>query len=198
MNGPRCEAPIAFEELAAHWNGELDEARSLEIDEHVFSCDRCEARLAWVAALGEGVVSTLREGGVAFEASGALLNCMARDRLLTRQYTLRPGETVACTVAPDDDFLVAILLLPTGAVSSMAGDMRVDLELRQGDGPRQRLEDVPVDVTRSCVVATLPAHFTHADPSELRRLRLFRIDEDADAEEELAAYTLDHTAMHEV
>lgn len=48
-----CARPLPFETLVAYWAGDLEPARSDEVEEHVFSCALCTKVSARIAAIAE-------------------------------------------------------------------------------------------------------------------------------------------------
>ena len=77
-----CQAPIPEETLLDYWTHDLaDDAESDRVEEHLFACGDCSARLNRLAALGTGVAALVRQGRVAGIMSRAMLNsdCTPRN-----------------------------------------------------------------------------------------------------------------------
>lgn len=182
--------PIPLAELIDYWLAELPGGRAEALEEHVFECAECEARLDAVRASGEAIVALVRGGGLSGSATTALLNRFARDRLNVRQYTVEPGEVVACTVSPHDDFLI------TRFVVRDASPPRIDIAVFD-DQQRQlrRVEDVAFDRRTGQVMTFLAARPVQSEPTE--RLHFVLVAPTPDGERVLGRYTLDHTAMRE-
>jgi anti-sigma factor RsiW len=181
--------PIPLGELLDYWLGDLDEARSAAIEEHVFECNACEARLEAVVQTGALLVRLMREGKIDGRGTVALVNRFSRDRLNVRQYSVRAGEVVHCTVMPGDDMLLARLVLPEPAPA------RVDVSMRDADGRELlRVEDASVDRRAGEVLSFLPARPRQADPST--RVE-YVVLAPADGNRIIGRYTLEHTAPHE-
>jgi len=107
---PRCQAPISDGTLLDYWAHDLaDGDETGQVEEHLFACGDCSARLHRLAALGTGLATLVRQGRVAGIVSRTLLNRMQRDGLHIRMYSLVPGETVPCAVFPGDDLIVTAL-----------------------------------------------------------------------------------------
>jgi hypothetical protein len=181
--------PLPLAELLEYWLGELESERAAAVEEHVFDCDACAAALEDVVKLGRSLVALVRAGLVAGRATMGLVNRFSRDRLNVRQYSLRPGETVQCTVSAEDDLLLARLVLPAEAPA------RVDVSARDEHGQQLwRIDDVCIDRRANEVMAFLPARPRQADPSMQLRYELLVPEA---GERVLATYTLQHTAMSE-
>ena len=119
-----CDMPIADETMVDYWSGGLPPQQSEAIEEHVFSCAACAARLEAVAAMAAGITSLARQGRFSGIISRATLNQLQRDGVRVRVYSLSPGDVVPCAVFPDDDLVV----------TSMRGDFAgVDAVTRLGD-----------------------------------------------------------------
>ena len=62
-----------------------------------------------VIALSEQLRALARSGSLRVVVGDALLRRAEDEGRRVREYTLLPGQSVACTVAADDDFLVGHL-----------------------------------------------------------------------------------------
>ncbi|HEY7377488.1 MAG TPA: hypothetical protein VH542_02270, partial [Steroidobacteraceae bacterium] len=100
-----CDAPIADERLLGYWLGEVAGVEENALDEHLLGCDNCSERLRKLADLGAGVRAIVARGGVQAVITDGLLECLARQGLQIREYSVFPSGSVNCTVAPDDDLL---------------------------------------------------------------------------------------------
>src|SRR5580765_3047511 len=107
---PGCQAPIPDATLLDYRARDLADGDETDrVEEHLFACADCSARLQQLAALGTGLAARVRQGRVSGMVSRALLNRMQRDGSHVRMYSLVPGETVPCAVFPGDDLVVAAL-----------------------------------------------------------------------------------------
>jgi hypothetical protein len=184
-----CKQPIAFEALIAYWLGELPREVEEPLEEHLFACASCSARLEELAALAEGIRAVVRQGRVAAVISAPFIEALRRQGLRIREYAVPPGGRVECTMRAEDDAVVSRMQAP------LAGVKRVDLLQRvevDGEVSEFRLEDVPFDPAASEVL-TLPLA-----PAELRkmpahtaRMRLVAVEETG--ERELGQYVFAHT-----
>lgn len=118
------------------------------VEAHVFACDACLHRLAWLEALADALpVALARRGGVDVVLTAGLVERLAAAGVVMRQYRPAPGEAVACTVAATDD--LAVNWIPVAP----APDERVDLTVTTADGTLAHvIEDAPVDVASGCVI----------------------------------------------
>jgi hypothetical protein len=139
-----CGAPLGLEELAAYVTGELPAEAAERIEEHYFGCARCAHRLEGVQALGQGVRELLRGGLVSVAATDALVGHAGASGINLRMYRLAPGEQVACTAAPGDDFVVIRLGLAIDAMESVDVTAEV-LDVDAGRAESRLTEDVTVD-----------------------------------------------------
>ena len=184
---PSCQAPISDALLLDYWAGDLpdgDEMNALE--EHLFACGECSARLQDVAALGAGLATLARQGRVSGIVSRSLLNRLQRDGAHVRMYWLAPGETVPCAVYPGDDVVVTALR------ADFSGVETVSLVVTGPDDSLfGRVDDVPVSGARGELLWANPAALLNRMPSI--RLQLTLTSSGA-APIELGRYVLEHTA----
>ena len=145
MIAPTCAAVAP--ELIAWWLGELADDREAELEEHLFGCEACSARLRELLRLGEGIQRVTRAGDVHAVLTAAFIRRLQQSGLRVREYRLQPGGSVNCTVAPKDDLVVAHLHAPLGDIE------RLDLLLDDvASGTRWRAEDVAFDPAAGEVV----------------------------------------------
>jgi hypothetical protein len=124
--------------LADYWLGALPGAEEQAAEDHLFSCDPCTARLEEVAELAAALRHIALEGTLRMVVPEAFLHRAAQEGLRIRQYAPPAGGTVQCTVAAEDDLLIARLAADLSSVS------RLDLSLCDPAGQQfLRLEDVP-------------------------------------------------------
>jgi hypothetical protein len=179
-----CADPIADERLVDYWAHDLPDADVDTLEEHLFSCAACTARLEAVASVSAGVAALARQGRVSGIISRALLNRLQRDGVRIRQYTLDPGETVPCAAFPGDDVVV------TAMNADLTGHRTVSLVVTgHGGMPFGRLEEVPVPESSSGVLWATPGAFVRSMPSQQLHLTL----RSNDGGEVIAEYVLDHS-----
>jgi hypothetical protein len=179
-------AVIALEKLIDLALGELASDEAERLEPHLLGCSACAERLERLILFGDGIRDLVRGGKVRFPASTPLYEALARAGLVTRVYQLAPGETVACAVDAGDLYTALRLRV------DLAGVERVDF-VRELDGVRARIEDLPMDRERGLVTIVERADLLRTQPGGPRRLKLLAVA--ADGDRELASYTLDHTAF---
>jgi hypothetical protein len=173
-----------------YYLGEAPAAAADALDEHLFECAACEAQLDALRRTASAMVALMRRGAIAASATSAIANRMARDRLNVRSYLLMPGETVACTVGQDDDFLMGRFVLPPGTYT------RVDLRVLNDAGQElMRTADIAIDARSRHAIMFMPARPITSEGSAVWHYVLSTPGPDGDRE--LARYSLDHTAFRE-
>ena len=184
---PRCPDPIPEATLLDYWARDLaDDEETDRIEEHLFACGDCSARLSHLATLGPGLATLVRRGRVSGIVSRALLNRMQRDGIHVRMYSLVPGEIVPCAVFPGDDLVVAALRADFSGVDA------VTLSVTGPAGsPMGPTGEVPVSGPDAEVLWATPAAMVRQLPS--MRLQLTLASAGA-THVELGSYVLDHTA----
>ena len=183
----RCQAPIPDGTLLDYWAHDLpDGVETDQVEEHLFACGDCSARLHGLAALGPGLATLVRQGRVSGSVSRALLNRMQREGIHIRLYSLAPGETVPCAVFPGDDLIVTVLRADFSAVEAVTLSVT-----GPEDTPFSQLDNVPVSGPDAEVLWATPAAVVRRLPS--MRLELTLASADA-KRAELGRYVLDHRA----
>ena len=181
-----CASPIADERLVDYWTGDLAAADEPALEEHLFSCADCSARLEEVAAVAGGVAALARQGRISGIISRALLNRLQRDGVRVRQFTLDPGETVPCAAFPGDDVVV------TSLHANLAGVRAVSLRVTgPGDTVFGAVDDIPVPAAATGILWATPGAFVRSMPSQQLRLTL----RTADGGVPLGEYVLEHTGQ---
>ncbi len=185
MNAPSCRSPLAWETLTAYWLGELDPAEAEHAEEHYLGCAECSRRLEQLAALAHGVRAQARTSGVDMIINDEFVRRLKQDGLRVREYHLPRNGSVNCTVAPEDDFVVARLDAP------LAGVQRVDMLTLDSTGHiAARQQDVPFTADNGSVVFAAGIDKLRALPASTFRVRLLAVDKDGDRT--LGDYTFNH------
>lgn len=147
MSSVSCTIDSPQRALIAYWLGELNDSPASELEEHLFGCAECTERLRALVLLGNGIRQATRAGRVHAVISAAFVERLQELGLGVREYRVRPGGSVMCTVAPEDDLLVAYLHAPLRDVQ------RLDVVLHDlPQGTRARLHDVAFDANADAVV----------------------------------------------
>jgi len=100
-----------------YWLAALPSADEEAVELHLMTCDGCGDRLREVIAMAEGLRALARSGSLQVVISDQFVKHAAETGLRVREYAPPRGEGVQCTVAADDDLLVARLALDVTTAS---------------------------------------------------------------------------------
>ncbi len=182
-----CAAPIDAAILMDYWLGFLAPPAEDSVEEHLLACDACGERMRDVIALSEQLQALARSGSLRVVVGDALLRRAENEGRRVREYTLLPGQSVACTVAADDDFLMGHL------AADLSDATRVDLSLCDAHGVEwQRMADIPVRADAGEVVLQESITDAKAAPTSSMVARLLAVGEDG-TERLVGEYTFNHT-----
>jgi len=183
-----CKVPIADGTLLDYWARDLKDGDETDrVEEHLFACGECSARLDRLAAYGSGLAALVSQGRVSGIVSRSLLNRLQRDGVRVRLFSLVPGETVPCAVFPGDDLVV------TSLRADFSGVDAVSLSVTgPGDSPFGEYDDVPVSGPGGEVLWATPAALVQQMPS--MRLQL-TLTSTAATRAELGQYVLEHSSL---
>lgn len=182
-----CVKPLDAASLTDYWLAILPKSEEETVEEHLFACDECGARLQEVIALAEAIRNLARQGSLLMIVSDTFLGRIAEEGLRVREYRPPMGGSIACTVTSADDFLIGRLTADLSAAE------RVDLSLCDERGiERLRLADIPFDSGAGSVAFQQSITYAKAAPSETMIARLVSFD-DAGGEHLLGEYTFRHT-----
>jgi hypothetical protein len=186
MSTSSCHSPLAWDTLLAYWLGELEPDSEARTEEHFLGCARCSRRLEQLAALAREVRAVTRNSGVSVIINDPFVRRLKESGLQVREYRVPLNGSVNCTVAPEDDFVVARLEAPLDEAE------RVDILYVDSDGrPEMRQEDVPFIAESGGVLFSTRIDALRALPATTLRLRL--LDVDNNGERTLGEYTFNHT-----
>ena len=182
-----CLNPLDATLLADYWLAAVAKSEEEAVEEHLFACDECGARLREVIALAEGIRKLAREGSLQMVVSETFLKRAAEEGLRVRQYAPPAGGSVQCTVTAEDDLLIGCL------AANLSGAKRVDLCLCDKHGVEQlRLPDIPFQSAAGSVTWQQSMTWAKAAPSATMIARLVTFDETG-VERLLGEYTFHHT-----
>ena len=182
-----CPNPIAAATLADDWLAALPRPEEEVVEEHLFECDLCGARLREVIALAGALRNLAREASLRMIVSDEFLQRAAAEGLRVREYAPPPGGSVQCTVTADDDLLIGRL------AADFTGAGRVDLCLCDERGVEQlRMSDIPAHPGATGIAYQESITWAKAMPSSTMIARLVAVDESG-AERLLGEYTFNHT-----
>lgn len=186
MNTSACPSPLDWNSLLAYWLGELDPDSEARIELHYLGCPDCSRQLEELAALAQGVRALTRTSGIDAVVSADFVRRLSERGLRVREYRVPCNGSVNCTVAPEDDFVVAYLEGPLADVA------RVDLVyFTRDNGQGIRHEDIPFDPHSGSVALSTRIAALRALPATTQRVRLLAVTEDG--ERILGDYTFNHT-----
>jgi len=186
MSSPSCRASVPFADLVDYWLDRRPPGDPPEIEEHVFDCEACLARLASIASLGEAIRRLAREGRVHGALGPSLLARLERDGLVIRRYRADAGGHIHCSAGVDDDLVVLQLSADLGGVD------HVDLVHLAEDGTvLRRVPRLPVVGGREVLWAS-PGDEIRSLPTSVMFVRLLAVA--PDGERAVGEYTLHHTA----
>lgn len=194
MTAFACTAPLPLAALVDYDAGDLPDLEAARVEEHFFACAACTERLAAIRRLGAGIAGLVRSGGVTASVTSELVERARAHGLVLRSYRVAPGETVACTASPDDDFVVIRLGVDT------TPDETVDLEttitlVESGGTDRIVSRDVTVDRERREIVILNAGDRVRAMPRS--RWSIEARVAGPGGERRLGPYVLDHAPWRE-
>jgi len=172
------------ETLLSWWLDELDHDEAAEVEAHLFECDDCGARLRELLKLRDAVKREFLAGHLSSAVSGAFVRRLKDDGLRVREYAVAPAGGVACTVAPDDDLVVARLR------ADLDGVRQLDVEFIDAGGVH-RSSHVPFDAARREVTLVAPTVMLKSLPKSTQVMRLLAVTRDS--ERLVGEYTFNHT-----
>ena len=162
-------------ELLAYWLGELGDAEAAAIEEHLFACGECCAELEKLVRIGDAIRGELRSGNIGTVVSPAFIRRLQADGLRIREYTLRPGESVNCTVAPDDDLVISYLHAPLGDVRQL------DLVFADVDGSSpHRSAHIPFDAAAGVIAVVPPMALLRSMGHARKRMQLLAVGNESE------------------
>ena len=186
MISSRCKWRAPLTTLIEYWLGELDAAQEATLEEHLFICDECNARLQQLVDLGRDIRDTVRCGGTGMILTPTFVARLQESGLNVREYRLQPGGSVNCTIAPGDDLVIAHLHAPLDNIG------RLDLVgIDETAGVNWRIEDIAfVPDAGDVAVATDTAALRRLNHATLRmELRAM----EGTRERVVASYTFNHS-----
>ncbi len=170
-----------------YWLAALTSAAEETVEQHLMTCDACGDRLREVIALAEGLRGLVRSGSLQVVVSDQFVKHAAETGLRVREYAPPQGASIQCTVAADDDLLVARLAVDLTTAS------RVDLSWCDPRGvEQQRMADIPIRADADSVICQQSIAWAKGSPSATMIARLLAVNEKG-AERLLGEYTFHHT-----
>jgi hypothetical protein len=181
-----CPRPLDVAALLAWWHGDALATEQDALEEHLFACAHCFARMQQLQGLMESVRQVVREGATASVAlTHAAVERLAHDGVPVREYRVPPNGAINCNASRARVQLLHLELPP-------GDDARLDLVFEPSSGAAYRLEDLPADRPRGEIALAFSGEEIRRLPDQLLELHLLAVD--AAGERELARYTLRHSA----
>ena len=163
MTSQTCAAPLASDVLVDYSLGELEAAVEGAVEDHLFSCEHCSRALEAVVQVGRGTAALVADGAVSAAVTATVVQQLIARGAQVRQYRLAPGDTVACTAAPDDAFVAVRLGGPLAGLDDVTLDVDFH-DLAPGERHVATVADVPVDVSAQELVLLMPGDVVRAYP----------------------------------
>jgi hypothetical protein len=179
---------LEWDALVDYWLGDTDAAATEAIDAHLMQCESCGAALDEVVSLGRGVKEAFHGGAVPSMLSAPFVERLRAAGRRLREYRVPHNGSVACSVGPDDDLLVAHLAAPLAGVSRLDAVFTASFN----PGHEERLSDIPFDAAGGEVLFTPKMTEVRLHPTHELVVRLLAVD--AAGEHELGRYTFNHRA----
>ncbi len=184
---PACPSPLTSAVLMDYWLADLPADTEESVEEHLLTCDACGDRLRETLALAERLRALARSGSLQVVVGDEFLRHAVETGRRLREYAPAAGGSVQCTVAADDDLLVA--RLATGAITAA----RVDLSWCDPRGvEHQRMVDIPIHKDADVVICQQSIEWAKASPTATMTARLLAVNGPGD-ERVLGEYTFHHT-----
>jgi len=185
MTALACQSPIEWPVLLAYWLGELDAENESRTEEHVLGCTTCSERLAELVALANGTKALVASGAVNAIVTDAFARGLTARGVRVREYRVQQDGSVNCTVAPEDEVVLARLEAPLGGIK------RLDLvEIDPAGSGEVRHEDIPFSTAGDGVVMAQNIGWLRSLPASTVRVRLLAVDESG--ERVVGDYTFNH------
>jgi hypothetical protein len=190
MNTSSCSSPLDWPTLLAYWLGEQDPATEARTEEHYLGCEPCSRRLAELATLAEGVRAVVQAGAFNAVLPEYFVQMQKERGQHVRAYHVPRNGSVDCTIAPEDDLVVAHLEAP------LAGIARLDLVFAGPGGAFEiRREDIPFLPESGNVLIATSTAILRTLPASTLRIHLLSVDEHG--ERVIGDYTFNHTPYAE-
>jgi len=186
MTTSSCPSPLRWSRLLAYWFGELKPDDEARIEGHYLGCTDCSRRLEWLVALTRASRVLTRSSAVSLVIDPAFVTRLQAEGMQVTEYRVPRNGSVDCTVAPDDDFVVARLEAP------LAEAEHLDLVQVDEEGHYlSRQADIPFVAETGAVLFSAAIDQLRALPSTRLRLRLVAVNEGG--ESILGDYVFNHS-----
>lgn len=190
MSKPPCSSPLDWPTLLDYWLGEQDTSTEARTEEHYLGCQQCSRRLEELASLSREVRSVVQTGAFNAVLTERFVQMQKERGRHVRTYHVPHNGSVNCTIAPEDDLVVAQLEAP------LAGITRLDLIFAGPDEKfEMRREDIPFVPESGRVLIATSTTLLRTLPASTSRLRLLAVNDQG--ERVIGDYTFNHTPCAE-
>lgn len=190
-----CPHPVPFEELVDYLAGALPSDREEAVEAHFFECAQCTERLDGVDGLASGIAALIHAGLTGGSVTSEVVDRAAHAGLKIRRYTIDAGGSVACTAAPEDDFVVVELNGKFEPGEKATVDVEMD-NLHDGSQSGQSTLDATIDRERGAIVLMVPGDVVRAYPKS--RFTMHVTTTRANEARRFGAYVMNHTPWQEL
>jgi anti-sigma factor RsiW len=179
-----CANPIAWPTLVDYWAGDLNDAETAVVDEHLFGCADCTAASARVAAVAQALRSAIQ--------SVVLRSTVERMRARgtrIRENGFAPGDRREVEFSAEAELLIHRL----GGLDLTDAE-RVDLRVTaESTGALvAAVEDVPFDPTEGALFIACQRHYADLPHDTVMSVSIHPAGAAADAPPRTATYTILH------
>lgn len=182
-----CTTPIDAGALSDYWLAVLSPEEESRIEEHLFVCEACGARLDQIISLAESLRALTRSAALTMVVPQSFLDRASSAGLHVREYAPPAGGSVQCTVTANDDVLIGRM------AANVTGSRRLDLSICDLAGKEQfRLSDIPFNPESRAVLWQQSITYAKAAPSDAIMVRLLDVD-DSGHESLVGEYSFIHT-----
>lgn len=184
----KCSKPLELSELVAYRLGELDAPEQAQLEERYFECHGCAERLRWVEELSAEVIEVVRRGELRAAVTEQFVRQAKAAGLNIREYSIEPGGSVNCTLAPSDDFTVLRLGVGELTVTTVQVTSHMT-DLEHGIDGSSVTQDAVVDRTSRAVFYAFPADVVR---SFARSRWTMTVSPSGNGETSIGPYTMHH------
>ncbi len=182
-----CKNAIDIAVLTDYWLAALPQQEEDAIEQHLFACDECGARLREIISLTNGIRDLARQGSLVMIVNDTFLSRIAEEGLRVREYAPPNGGSIECTVTAEDDFLIGRL------IADLSQAKQIDLCICDERRTEQfRMADIPFDPDAGNVIFQQSITYAKAARSETMIARLVAVD-GVGGERLLGEFTFNHT-----
>lgn len=185
--GRSCTRELS--ELVDYLLGELPAVEAERLEEHVFECRECAARIDSIDRIGASIADVVRHAGVGACVNDTFVERAAGDGLTIREYRIPAGESVRCSAGPED-LVVVRLASDFGSATDLELDVSFH-DLESGETAPVETRPVVADRDLGEVVLVFPGEVVRGYP---RSRWTLRVHSGAPSERsELGQFVMDHT-----